>query len=63
VYRAERTQNAESLRGFPGYLRVLGEDRLDGEVTRRNDRVRSGVTIEAVEGVLIRANQNDLGGG
>ena len=40
----------------------LGGGRLDGSVTGRNDRVRSGVITEAVEDVLIRANQTELAG-
>jgi hypothetical protein len=48
--------------GDPGRLRCLGEDRLNGGVAWRNDRVRSGVITEAVEDVLIRANQTHLAG-
>jgi hypothetical protein len=38
------------------------EVRLDGGVARRNDRGRSGVTIEAVAGVLACANQTHPAG-
>jgi hypothetical protein len=48
--------------GDPGLLRCLGEDRLNGGVAWRNDRVRSGVITEVVEDVLIRANQTQLAG-
>ena len=48
--------------GDPGPLRCLGEDRLNGGVAWRNDRVRSGVITEAVEDSLIYANQTQLAG-
>jgi hypothetical protein len=48
--------------GDPGLLCCLGENRLNGGVAWRNDRVRSDVITEAVEDVLIYANQTQLAG-
>jgi hypothetical protein len=63
VYRAKELENTESLRGALGLMRFFGKAAWRAESLRRNDRVRSGVLTEAVEGVLIRANQTLLTGG